>query len=109
MYLAMNRFRVKVGFEAAFEEIWRTRESKLVELEGFVRFDLLKGSEEDGHVLYASHALWQNRDAFIGWTQSAQFRASHGRAKPRVEYAGPPVFEGFDVIEGLSISAPTSD
>ena len=46
MYLVMNRFRVKVGFEAAFEEVWRSRESKLLERVGFVRFDLLKGGRK---------------------------------------------------------------
>ncbi|WP_319413600.1 antibiotic biosynthesis monooxygenase [uncultured Cohaesibacter sp.] len=107
MYLVMNRFRVKVGFEAEFEAIWRERESKLLERDGFVSFDLLKGEEKEGYVLFASHALWRDREAFLGWTKSAQFRSSHGKPKNKhtVEYAGPPVLECFDVIEDLSIKA----
>ncbi len=26
MFIAMNRFQVKIGSEAAFETVWRTRE-----------------------------------------------------------------------------------
>ncbi len=105
MYLAMNRFRVKVGFEEAFEEIWRSRDSKLLDFDGFVSFDLLKGREEDGFVLYASHAIWRDQNSFIEWTRSSQFRQSHGRPKPAVEYAGPPVFEGFEMLPDLTIAA----
>lgn len=105
MFVAMNRFRVKVGDEAAFEEIWRSRDSKLLDFDGFVHFDLLKGSESDGYVLYASHAIWRNEESFVAWTKSRQFKASHSRAKPTVGYAGPPQFEGFEAVEGLSISA----
>nr|WP_321525210.1 antibiotic biosynthesis monooxygenase [uncultured Cohaesibacter sp.] len=107
MYLVMNRFRVKVGSEAAFEEIWRLRESKLLERDGFVRFDLLKGEEKDGYVLFASHALWRDREAFVDWTKSQQFRSSHGKPKSEqtVEYAGPPVLECFEVIDDLTIVA----
>ncbi|WP_316859874.1 antibiotic biosynthesis monooxygenase [uncultured Cohaesibacter sp.] len=105
MYLAMNRFRVKVGDEAAFEEIWRNRESKLLETEGFLRFDLLKGEEKDGFTLFASHAMWRDKDAFIAWTRSPQFRSSHGGPRPKVEYAGPPVLECFEALDDLTIRA----
>ncbi|MCT4656677.1 MAG: antibiotic biosynthesis monooxygenase [Cohaesibacter sp.] len=105
MYIAMNRFRVKVGDEEAFEEIWRSRDSKLLDFDGFVHFDLVRGAEAEGFVLYASHAVWRDKESFIAWTKSEQFRASHNRPKPKVGYAGPPVFEGFETVEGLSISA----
>ncbi|MCH8465677.1 MAG: antibiotic biosynthesis monooxygenase [Roseinatronobacter sp.] len=36
MYLTINRFKVRPGQEAAFEDIWTGRESKLPELDGFV-------------------------------------------------------------------------
>ena len=105
MYIAMNRFLVKKGFEEAFESIWANRDSKLLDMEGFVHFDLLKGSEtEDGFILYASHAIWQDEAAFIQWTRSAQFRQSHAKVKPMVEYQGPPKLECFTTIEGLTIT-----
>jgi hypothetical protein len=43
MFIAMNRFQVKIGFEKAFETIWATRESYLGSMAGFVEFHLLKG------------------------------------------------------------------
>ena len=106
MFIAMNRFLVKEGSEEAFEEIWRNRESKLIEMDGFLHFDLLRGGDtEDGYVLYASHALWRDEEAFKEWTRSAQFRSSHGKSDgPVVEYKGPPQLECFTSIEGLSIS-----
>ena len=105
MYIAMNRFHVKKGFEEAFESIWANRDSKLLEMDGFLHFDLLKGEEtEDGYVLYASHAIWRDEEAFLAWTKSPQFRANHARVKPNVEYRGRPQLECFHAIDGLSIS-----
>jgi len=43
MYLAMNRFRVVPEHSAAFEEIWRSRDSHLRDTPGFVEFHLLRG------------------------------------------------------------------
>ncbi|MCV6577488.1 MAG: antibiotic biosynthesis monooxygenase [Cohaesibacter sp.] len=104
MFIAMNHFLVKAGYESAFEEIWRSRDSKLHEFEGFISFEMLKAHEdEDGFILYASHAVWTTREAFEGWTKSDQFKASHRRPKPKVEYKGPPRFVGFETLEDLSI------
>ncbi|WP_428699469.1 antibiotic biosynthesis monooxygenase family protein [Stappia sp.] len=99
MYIAMNRFRVKLGNEDAFEEVWRNRERRLSEMEGFVEFQLLKGPERDDHTLYASHTVWRDKDTFLAWTKSQAFRDAHKNAgdnKPL--YLGPPEFEGFEAV-----------
>ena len=57
MFIAMNRFRVTKGSEAAFEHVWLSRDSHLDKVPGFVEFQLLKGSEVDDHTLYASHTV----------------------------------------------------
>lgn len=101
MYIAMNRFRVVSGFEAAFEEIWRTRERNLSTVPGYLEFHMLKGAKHEDHTLYASHTLWETYEHFTGWTNSEQFRASHARAaenRGKVEYLSGPHFEGFEVI-----------
>ena len=49
MFIAMNRFRVAKGSEAAFEQVWLSRDSHLD------KFHLLKGPEAEDHTLYASH------------------------------------------------------
>lgn len=102
MFVAMNRFRVQHGSEAAFEEVWRSRKSRLDEMEGFVDFHLLRGPERDDHTLYASHTLWRDRDAFEAWTKSEQFREAHkGAGANKPLYLGHPEFEGFTSVEGV--------
>lgn len=108
MFIAMNHFLVKTGYEEAFEGIWRGRDSKLKQFDGFVSFEMLKGPEdEEGYVLYASHAVWKDQDSFEVWTQSDQFKSSHGRPKAKVEYKGHPRFIGFHTLEDLAIPAQT--
>ena len=100
MYIAMNRFRIKQGSEADFEQIWAERETFLDEVPGFVEFHLLRGPKADDHTLYASHSVWESEDAFVGWTKSEAFRKAHanaGGAKKDI-YLGPPQFEGFTSV-----------
>jgi heme-degrading monooxygenase HmoA len=47
MFIAMNRFKVIKGSEAAFESVWLSRDSHLDKVPGFVEFHLLKGPEND--------------------------------------------------------------
>jgi heme-degrading monooxygenase HmoA len=99
MFIAMNRFRVAVGNEPHFEEVWRSRKSYLAELDGFVEFALLRGPGKDGYTLYASHTVWASKDAFEAWTKSEQFRAAHARAgQGQPLTLGHPEFEGFDAV-----------
>jgi heme-degrading monooxygenase HmoA len=100
MYIAMNRFRIRKGSEADFEHIWAKRETFLDEVPGFKEFHLMRGPEADDHTLYASHSVWEDEDAFIGWTKSEAFRKAHanaGGAKKDI-YLGPPQFEGFTSV-----------
>ena len=102
MYIAMNRFKVLKEETAAFEELWLSRDSHLKTVPGFVEFHMLKGPEREDHVLYSSHTVWATQDAFTAWTTSDSFRAAHRGAGPtKPLYLGPPVFEGFEVIQTL--------
>lgn len=99
MYIAMNRFRVAKGSEAEFEGVWRSRQSYLHELPGFIEFSLLKGPEREDHTLYASHTVWATKEQFKAWTTSEQFRRAHanaGKGKPLT--VGHPEFEGFEAV-----------
>lgn len=99
MFIAMNRFRVVKGKEAAFEDVWRSRQTRLDEMAGFESFKLLRGPEGEDHTLYASHTIWTDRGAFEDWTRSEQFRDAHrdaGQNKPL--YLGHPDFEGFETV-----------
>ncbi|ACR27951.1 antibiotic biosynthesis monooxygenase family protein [Burkholderia glumae] len=104
MYIAMNRFKVALGSEKDFEQVWLERDSQLQQVPGFVEFHLLRGPVRDDHVLYASHTIWADQAAFTAWTQSEAFRAAHrnaGGAK-RPLYLGHPEFEGFEVIQTVA-------
>ena len=106
MFIAMNRFRIALGREETFEEIWRQRDSHLAGVPGFVRFDLLRGPSDDEATLYASHSLWKSRAAFEAWTESDAFRKAHAQARaPAGTYLGHPAFEGFDVLDGFGLDA----
>jgi len=100
MYIAMNRFRVALGQEKAFEAVWLGRDTHLAGVPGFVAFHLLRGPTSDDHTLFSSHTIWGSRADFEAWTRSEAFRAAHGGAGDhRSLYLGHPQFEGFDVIQ----------
>jgi heme-degrading monooxygenase HmoA len=103
MFIAMNRFRVLRGEEAAFEAVWKSRDSHLHTVPGFVEFHLLRGPSGDDHTLFASHTVWRNKADFEAWTTSEAFRKAHaGAGGHKPLYAGPPQFEGFDVVQTVS-------
>lgn len=103
MFIAMNRFKVKFGSEAEFERVWRERDSYLATVPGFVAFNLLKGPQREDHVLYSSHTEWRSKADFEAWTKSEAFRAAHRDAGTnKVNYIGPPEFEGFESVLALT-------
>jgi heme-degrading monooxygenase HmoA len=102
MYLTMNRFKVKLGHEDAFEEIWRRRDSRLATVPGFRAFHLLRGETGPDHRLYASHTVWDSAQAFQDWARSEAFRSAHrGAGEGREIYLGPPVLEVFESVESV--------
>ncbi|GBR11912.1 antibiotic biosynthesis monooxygenase family protein [Acetobacter oeni] len=104
MYIAMNRFRVQPENEEAFCRRWLDRDVLLKTVPGFVSFQFLKGPAHEDYRLYASHTVWESYEAFLDWTQSEQFRAAHaGAGKGRALTAGPPVFEGFEVLQNVTL------
>ena len=112
MFLAMNRFKVVIGSEAAFEELWRLRESHLHEMPGFVAFHMMRGPHAADHTLYASHTVWESEANFLAWTKSEQFRKAHanaGNADTRALYLEPPVFEGFTAVQSVARDGTRQD
>ncbi len=106
MYLAMNRFTVRTENAAAFEALWLGRDSHLKEMDGFVEFHMLKGPEEDGVRLYASHTVWATEASFLAWTRSEAFREAHKNAgNTKKLHEGAPKFEGFSSIQTIAQAA----
>ncbi|SLK04933.1 antibiotic biosynthesis monooxygenase family protein [Novosphingobium mathurense] len=109
MFIAMNRFQVIRGEEEGFETMWKSRESFLHEVSGFVAFYLLRGPEAEDHTLYATHTVWQSKAAFEGWTRSEAFCKAHaGAASAKPRYLGPPRFEGFEAIQTVNADGVVS-
>mgnify|MGYP001188356260 FL=1 len=99
MFIAMNRFKIVLGKENDFEDVWRNRESYLDEVPGFKQFNLLKGSTTSEFTLYSSHTIWASEKDFLNWTKSESFRNAHKDAGENSNlYIGHPLFEGFKAV-----------
>ena len=99
MYIAMNRFKIVLGKETQFENVWKNRDTHLDEVKGFKCFNLIKGDKNENHSLYSSLSTLDSKEDFINWTKSDAFRLAHkNAAQHRDLYLGPPGFEGFDVV-----------
>jgi len=99
MYIAMNRFRIVIGREEEFEQIWRERDSHIAGTPGFHEFHLLRGQSQDDATLYASHTVWDNEQSFVDWTNSESFRQAHASARPPEGlHLSHPQFEGFEIV-----------
>ncbi|MEM7466762.1 MAG: antibiotic biosynthesis monooxygenase [Pseudomonadota bacterium] len=98
MFIAMNRFKIKLGCEQTFVDIWKGRDTFLDTAPGFKRFHLLRGETHDDYTEFASHSTWESRNAFEAWTKSEAFRKAHANAGTHREiYLGPPQ---LDLYEG---------
>ena len=99
MFIAMNRFRIVLGKEKEFEEVWKNRDTHLNDVPGFKEFHLVKGEANDEYTLYASHSIWKSKNDFINWTKSEAFRLAHKNSgQHKGLYLGHPNFEGFEVV-----------
>ncbi len=99
MFIATNRFKIALGAESQFIEIWKSRDSHLDSVPGFQEFHLLQGPSDERSTLFVSHSRWKSRKDFESWTQSEAFQKAHSGAKAAKEiYLGPPQFEGFEVV-----------
>ena len=99
MFVAMNRFKIIPGHEDDFLDIWKNRETFLDQVPGFKQFNLLRGPKTEEYSLFASHSIWESKQAFEDWTKSEAFRKAHANAgNAKTVYIGKPEFEGFEVV-----------
>ena len=95
----MNRFKIVLGKENDFENVWKNRETHLDKVPGFKKFNLIKGEKKENYTLYASHSVWNSKGDFINWTKSEAFRKAHqGAGQHGNLYLGHPEFEGFEKV-----------
>ncbi|GLS27020.1 antibiotic biosynthesis monooxygenase family protein [Marinibactrum halimedae] len=97
MFIAMNKFKIKLGCEQEFIDIWEGRNTYLASVPGFKEFHLLRGSSHEEYTSFASHSTWESKEAFEAWTQSEAFRKAHANAGARKEiYLGPPQLDLYE-------------
>ena len=98
-FIAMNRFKIVLGFENDFESIWEKRETHLNGVPGFEEFNLIRGKTNEVYTLYASHSTLKSKEDFEAWTKSEAFRLAHKNAGSNKDlYLVHPEFEGFEVV-----------
>ena len=98
MYIAMNRFKIKLGKEEQFESIWKNRDSHLDKVYGFIEFNLLRSKPNDTYTLFASHNVWKSSKDFENWTKFGSFRLVNKNVGSGKDiYLGHPEFEGLEV------------
>lgn len=89
-FVACNQFFVPRENAAAFEQRWKSRESKLKECEGFVSFSMLRRDgqakghgtvemDESTEPTYLSTTIWKDRASFDKWRNGSNFSKSHGQ------------------------------
>lgn len=99
MYIAMNRFRIALGKEQEFIDVWKNRNTHLESVPGFKEFHLLQGPSDEECTMFASHSVWASAEDFTNWTKSGAFRMAHANAgASKGVYLGPPQFEGYEVV-----------
>jgi len=99
MFVAMNRFKIALGKEQEFIDLWKARDSYLEEVPGFKRFNLLAGPVTEEYALFTSHSEWDSRQSFEDWTKSEAFRKAHANAgNSKGIYLGPPQLELFERV-----------
>ncbi|OUS23791.1 antibiotic biosynthesis monooxygenase [Gammaproteobacteria bacterium 45_16_T64] len=99
MYVAMNRFKIVLGKEDEFINIWKQRKTYLDEVPGFKSFNLMQSATNEEHTLFASHSVWESHQSFEDWTKSEAFRKAHaGAGGSKGVYIGHPEFEGFTAV-----------
>ena len=95
----MNRFKIVLGKEKDFENVWKSRDTHLEGVKGFKNFNLIKGDTNKDYSLYSSHSTWESKEDFINWTKSEAFRLAHKNAGGHKSvYLDHPQFEGFEVV-----------
>lgn len=100
MFIAMNTFTVNNARMEEFEEVWKRRERRLNEMDGFISFKMLRGDASENVETrdYISHSTWKDADSFWAWTKSENFKLAHKNKTPEGIIMGPPKFRSYEVI-----------
>jgi heme-degrading monooxygenase HmoA len=97
---------VAAGHEAAFEQRFQDRAGLVENHPGFVRLEILRPTSVQMHgqplgdsAYYVVLTYWEQKEDFVRWTESEDFRRAHMSRPPKEMFAGPNVFEMHEVIQ----------
>ncbi|MDO8210479.1 antibiotic biosynthesis monooxygenase [Conexibacter sp. CPCC 206217] len=96
MIVVMNVVSAAEGKADAFEEAFRSRESHLATVPGFLGFELLR---RDGENEYLVSSRWESREAFHGWLRSDAFRQAHSGDGGRGQLSHGSEVRMYDVLQ----------
>lgn len=109
MIVVSNRIMVASGFESDFEKRFEGRARLVEKHPGFLRLEILKpvnvslhGSEQGGSEYYVVLTYWENKESFVSWTESEDFKEAHRNRAPKEMFSGPNVFEMHEVIQEVT-------
>jgi len=99
MYVVMNRMSVNKEYQNDFEERFKKRQGLVDQSPGFIRNMVLRPANDSGdhHIVLT---LWQDRQAFLDWTNSEAFKQAHVQARetPKEMFIGKNSLEMFEVV-----------
>ena len=103
MYIVMNRIPVIRDYQQDFEERFKRRQGLVDKSPGFIRNLVLRpdGDSSDYHIVMT---MWQDRQAYLDWTESDAFHQAHVQARetPREMFNGRNILETFEVVSDSS-------
>ncbi|KAB7665631.1 heme oxygenase [Bacillus sp. B1-b2] len=76
MYIVTNTVKVETGFADGFVERFN-RVGKIETKEGFVGLEVLLTSNTKGYEEITIVTRWENKEGFLGWVGSEEFKESH--------------------------------
>lgn len=103
MIVVMNAVRVSGEQAKEFEESFLARPRLLDQVEGFIRFELLRPQGRDEY-LVVTH--WRDHDAFQGWLKSEAFREAH-KGLGKVQLAHASEVRTYEVVDAELPAADT--
>lgn len=96
----MNKFKIKKEFSPSYIEVWKDAKVRVDDVDGFIDFKFLKlDKESENYDIFASYALWENKEKFLTWMGSEHFKISHSTGPKNSEmYMEKPTLECFEII-----------
>jgi len=76
MYIAMNRMTVLEEDREHFEHLFKTRARAVDRRPGFIRAEILRPAKGTTYIVMTH---WKDKDSFMQWTKSDEYREGHQR------------------------------